>query len=106
MALYEILELPLEDGQTVKVEVDARTGIVPSARPGEVVAKASESFQSALERLAPVTEAILARFRNLAARPTEVDIEFGIKLSAGAGVVIAHTGAEANFKVTVQWRQT
>ena len=104
MAAFQILELPLQDGQTVKVEVDAPIGIVPSSRPGEAIATASESFQSALQRLAPVAEAVVKRFQNLGARPTEVSVEFGIKLSAEAGVVIAHTGAEANFKVTVQWR--
>jgi hypothetical protein len=106
MAMYEIVELALEDGQTVKVEVDPRSGIVPSARPGEVVARASESFQSALERLTPMSEDIVARFRNLAVRPAEIGIEFGIKLTAEAGVVIAHTSGEANFKVTLQWRQS
>ena len=102
---FHVIEVPLDDGESVRVEVDAPGGIAQAARPGEVATRAAESFQAALERFEPVTEAIIKRFQNLTERPAEVGVEFGIKLNADAGVVIAHTSGEANFKVTVQWRQ-
>jgi Trypsin-co-occurring domain 1 len=35
--------------------------------------------------------------------PDEVNIEFAVKLSADANVIIARTGAEANFTISLRW---
>jgi hypothetical protein len=102
-----LVAVPLEEGEAILVEVDdTGDGIVRAARPGEVVATLNESFEAALARLQPLAQAIVSRFRDLAERPDEVGVEFGVKLSADAGLVVAHSSGEANFKITLQWRRT
>jgi hypothetical protein len=39
------------------------------------------------------------------ARPDEFELQFGIKLSAVAGVVFARAGTEGNFQITLKWIQ-
>ena len=39
----------------------------------------------------------------MARKPDEVEIEFGVKLNAEAGALIARTGTEGHFQVTVRW---
>jgi len=34
-----------------------------------------------------------------------VEVEFGLKMSAEAGAVVAAAGAEANYKVTLTWKR-
>jgi hypothetical protein len=36
--------------------------------------------------------------------PDKVEVEFGVKLNADAGVILASAGAEANYTVTLTWR--
>jgi alkanesulfonate monooxygenase SsuD/methylene tetrahydromethanopterin reductase-like flavin-dependent oxidoreductase (luciferase family) len=96
-----LLEIPVDGAQPVLVEVaEVGDGVVRAGRPGEVVATATESFQAALARFRPIVE----EFHQLGPRPEEISVEFGLKLTAAAGMVIAHTGVEANFKVNLLWR--
>jgi len=43
--------------------------------------------------------------RELAVSPSEIGVEFGIKVSADAKAYIASAGGEANFKVTLIWKR-
>lgn len=100
----KLIEVPLDDGGVVLVEVEEHEdGIVRSARPGEVVATAAESLQASLDRIRPVAGALVGKLRDLADRPEEITVEFGIKWSAQAGVIVAQAASEANFKVTLRW---
>jgi len=36
-------------------------------------------------------------------KPDSVRVEFGIKLSASAGVIVASGGDEADFKISMTW---
>ncbi|HKZ86256.1 MAG TPA: hypothetical protein VJ793_21695 [Anaerolineae bacterium] len=50
--MKRLIKFPLQDGGSVIVEVDEPLpeGVVEAARPGEVVAKAKETLEDALER--------------------------------------------------------
>lgn len=107
--MKRLIEFPLQEGGAIMVEVDsspAPTGkTVRGVTPAEVVEKARQSFETSLERIKPVAAAIIAKLRELSDQPEQVSVEFGIKLSAEAGVVLASTGVEANFKVTLMWKR-
>jgi hypothetical protein len=85
------------------VEVDdvGDGAIVRSARPGEIIGTAAMSFDAALGRLQPMAQTLIARLRDLAERPDGIGVEFGLKMSMDAGLVVAHSSGEANFKVTL-----
>jgi hypothetical protein len=100
-----VVEVPVSDADAILVEVDdeAASGLVRSGRTGHAVLAATESFEAALDRFRPMAQALVSRFRDLADLPDQITIEFGIKLSVDAGLVIAHTASEAHFKVILQW---
>jgi hypothetical protein len=56
-------------------------------------------------RIKPAATAIISKLRELNQPPDTIGVEFGIKLSAGAGAILASAGAEANFKVTLTWKR-
>jgi hypothetical protein len=102
--MASLVEVPFDDGGYVVVEMDdAAGGVVKAGRTGEVAGRAAQSLESALESVAPAARAVLARVRE--ARPQQVTVEFGVKLSAEAGAVITRTSGECNFKVTLRWDQ-
>jgi hypothetical protein len=97
------IEVPLEGGGTIRVEADAPDGIVPAGRPREVAARANATLQETLDRLAPVTEKLRAVLSKLQDAPDKVTVEFGVKLSAEAGIVVAKGTSEANFAIRLEW---
>jgi hypothetical protein len=52
-----------------------------------------------------MAQALIAKLRDLGERPDEISVEFGLKMSVGARLVVAHSSGEANFKVTLQWKR-
>ncbi|HEV2780439.1 MAG TPA: CU044_2847 family protein [Actinophytocola sp.] len=104
--MSEVLRMRLDDGSSVLVEntEPARSGIDRVGRVRDAVAEAGDTLQEAVLRLRPAVDAIVTGMRGLASSPDKVKVEFGIKLTAEAGVVVARASTEANFKVCVEWR--
>lgn len=106
--MKRLIEFPLEDGGSILVQVDESApegGMVKAARPGEIAAKATQTFEAALEKVKPAAAAIISKLRDLADPPDEMEVEFGLKLSADAGAFLASAGAEANYTVTLTWKR-
>jgi hypothetical protein len=101
------VEFDLEKGGTILVEVDEpeTAGTAPAARPGEVVEKAKQAFETAFDNIKPAIAAITSKLSDISVSPDQLEVEFGIKLSAGAGAFIATASTEANFKVKMTWKR-
>jgi hypothetical protein len=105
--LKHLTEFPLEDGTSILVEVEDQVpegGLVQAARPGEVAERAGQTLEAALQKIKPMAEAVLTTLRQLAQRPDELHVEFGVKVSAQAGAVLASASLEGNYRITLTWR--
>lgn len=99
-----VVEMPLEDGGTILVEIaDDDQRLQRVGRVGKVVRDSAETLEEALRRVKPVAAAVLGQLQDLATPPDTVKLEFGVKLTAEAGVVIAKAATEANFKLSLEW---
>ena len=106
--MSELVEYELADGTRVLVEVE-ETHVGPVTRGGrglDEIVKADGTLEQALRRIGPVTVAAFDQLRQLANPPDEIDIEFGVKLHADLGAIIARTGGEANFQIALRWRRS
>ncbi|GHH12508.1 CU044_2847 family protein [Streptomyces gardneri] len=81
-------------------DADAVTRVGRGAR---AAVQASRTLDQMLDAVRPVAESFVSRFTQMENPPDEIGLEFGISLTAGADVVIATTGTEANFTVTLNW---
>jgi hypothetical protein len=99
-------EIRLTDGSGVWVEIaDGESGGVNRVGRAASLARAtSETLQDAMSHVRPALDVIAEGLRGMAHVPETVRVDFGIKLSAEAGVVVAKAASEANFTVSVEWR--
>jgi Trypsin-co-occurring domain 1 len=112
--MRRLVEFPLEEGGTVVVDVDEPDGrqsgeavrgdITRRFGRHEIVTRTEETFEAAFARIQPAATAALGSLRTLPDRPHEIEIEFGIQLTAEIGAIVAHTAAGANFRVTLRWK--
>ena len=104
--MKRIVEFPLESGDSILIEVDepapsdARIGL-----GNKVVKTAQQTFESALEKVKPVANAILTKVRSLDEPADEVEVKFGIKMSAELGAVVTSGTAEVNYEITLKWKR-
>ena len=105
--MTELVRFDLDDGGSVLIEVgDREAGVRRVSRTGEVVKSAAESFGTALAGVRDAAATALRQFRTMDARPDEIQIEFGVRLNAQAGAVIARTGVDGHLKVKLTWQRS
>lgn len=101
----EMVEYPLEDGGVLLVQsalVDADQGDLGLASPAEgKTKKARETLESALDQVAPALKSVASKLRELC--PDALTVEFGLTLTAEAGVIVAKGSTEVHFKVALAW---
>ena len=91
-------------GGAVLVEVaDDEPGIERAARVDEVVVKARASLEGAMEQVRTFANATLGKVQDLPQQPEQIEMEFGIRLNAEAGAVIARTQAEGHLQIKLTW---
>ncbi|NES06555.1 MAG: hypothetical protein F6K22_29310 [Okeania sp. SIO2F4] len=103
--MKQIVEFPLEDGDSILIEVDAPPQPVDDriGRVDDVARKANKSFDAAMEKIKPVANTIIKKVRSMNEPADEVEVKFGIKLSAEMGAIIASGEAEVNYEITLKW---
>ena len=105
----EIAQFSLEDGTKFLVEVD-EPGEVAVERvaidTGKMVLQAKKSFEEAIEIVKPVASVLISKMKEGLTTPaSEVEIKFGLKLTAEAGAIIASVGGDVNFEITLKWKE-
>ncbi|TKA00510.1 CU044_2847 family protein [Actinacidiphila oryziradicis] len=97
----------VEGGETLHVEVDGHgaDGWTRAGRTHDAVEAAGRTLQEVLAPMRPAMQAVVGQLRGGIAPPDRISLEFGIKFSAEAGVVVARTATEANFTVSVEWNR-
>jgi hypothetical protein len=102
----QLVEYTLEGGTKFLIETDKREsgGLERVALPsGEIVVKAQQSFEEALDRVKPVVSKIISKLRDLNQPADEVEVKFGLKFTADAGAIFASVGGEVTYEITLKW---
>jgi Trypsin-co-occurring domain 1 len=105
--MKHLVEFPLEEGGSIVIEIDEpETGGTVRAGREDKIEQATETFEDALNKVLPATKTVVEKLRDMASRPDEIEVTFGITLSTIASAFIASASAAANFGVTVRWTGT
>jgi predicted RNase H-like HicB family nuclease len=60
----------------VEVNVDDIEGVVRAVRPGEIAAKAGQTFEEAIDLIKPAIMSVISNLQDLDA-PGQINVEFG-----------------------------
>jgi hypothetical protein len=101
-----LIEFPLESGGYVLVEVtesEASDSLGRIGREDELLQKSQQTFEAALDGIKPIASTLINKLRSLNQPADEVQVKFGLKMSAEAGAVIASASIEGNYEITLKW---
>jgi hypothetical protein len=95
------------DAPQVLIEFPQKAGIQQvTLKPEDVSKKSAEALDAAMTTIQQMSDKVTAAVRAVAQKPSEVEIEFGLKFDVETGVLIAKTGVEAGLNVTLKWDLT
>lgn len=102
--MTNVIELQTAGGN-IRFEVDeppTETRTRRVTRDGKhVIAELDQRLEDALASVRPAAAAIIETFQGLT--PKSIEVEFGIKLNAEAGAIIAKTGVSGHFTTKLTW---
>jgi len=104
--MKKLVELPMEDGITIVAEVEepeGAGGFKKATSKDGASEKVTQTFEEALQVLRPAIDRIQRTLNDLN-NPDDVELQFGIKIVAGVGVVFSSASTEANFTVKLAWK--
>lgn len=101
--MKQIVEFPTESGGSIFVEVDDASQDDRISLGESIVQTAQQTLGSALENIRPLANTIVSKVKNLNEPADEIEVKFGIKMSAELGAVIASGNAEINYEITLKW---
>ena len=106
--MSRLIEFPLDSTGQATVFVEADETVPPQGQMrvsvgGAVAERASQAFDAALSGVKPIAAAVMRQLTDAAAGANEISVDFGIKLTANAGVIVAGTSAEGNCKISIKW---
>lgn len=107
----ELAQFKLEDGTAFLVEVDTPKPTqggsiqrVASVNTKQMVYQATQTLEQALDTIKPVASTVVSRLKSGLTTPAdEVEVTFGLKLAAEAGVVFGSVGGDVTFEVKLKW---
>ncbi len=104
--MTRLIDFQLDQQTTILVEAaDDGTpkGMQHVSIGGATAEKAKEAFDTALAGIKPIASSIMAQLKDAVADAKEIEVEFGIKLTATAGVVLAKASTEGHCKISIKW---
>jgi Trypsin-co-occurring domain 1 len=100
--MTEVVRFMASEGVSVLVEADEETfGVEPASRGADGVLQAGKRLEEALLTARATVASAVTAMGGLGFG--QLSLEFGLKLSAEAGAVIAKTAGEAHLTITASW---
>ena len=84
---------------------DTETMQVSRRNPGERSKKSKEAIENALEGIAWVADGAKKVMKNVHNKPESMELEFGIKITTKAGILVAGTEGEFHIKAKLVWKK-
>ncbi len=106
--MKQLVEFPLENGESIFVEIEETTPTPTDDRIGivdNVATRAKQTFSQAIAKIQPIANGVINKVRNLDQPADEVQVKFGLKMSANLGAVIASGNGEVNLEITLKWNK-
>jgi hypothetical protein len=98
------VRVPLENGDEFFIEADVPgDGVVRATRADGAVRSSAETFENSITRVRHIAEVIVDKLSDLPTTPASIRAEFGVCLTAEAGIGIAKGTGEAHFVIEIEW---
>jgi hypothetical protein len=104
------IETQTKDGSTIRIEVTDTSkvgaGFTRPATPTHIsTEEAKDAYNQLLTTIKHCANGVIDTLQTLEALPSTASIDFAVKIDAEAGAMIARSREDAQFRVSLSWKQ-
>jgi hypothetical protein len=78
-------------------------GMFSIGKKSDLIKKSDEAVEKAIGTIQNIAERVNSMINSIENKPTNVEMEFGIKFDAEMGAIVAKVTAEGSMKVKLTW---
>jgi hypothetical protein len=99
----------IDEHAPILVEFKAAPGLEHTTRglpsPTDLAKQSEQAINAAMNTIHAAARRVVATIDALTERPSKVEVDFGLKLDAAAGALVAQASTEASFVVKLTWER-
>lgn len=110
--MEKLIKIESEDNMNIYIEAhnvsdlqDTKSISVPVASEKKIVKKSIDFLDNSLSQISNFSNCIAEKLKSTALQPDEFEVEFAVKFTADAGIVISSIGMESNINVKLKWEK-
>jgi hypothetical protein len=96
----------IDENAPILVELEPKAGLQDVARSiDDLENESAKAIASVMNTIYNTAKSITSTIDSMATKPSQVEVNFGIKLEAETGAIIAKAGGEATFGIKLTWQK-
>jgi hypothetical protein len=104
------IETQTENGSSIRIEVEDTSKPTPGFTRQPSAADVSneavkDAYNQVLNTIRACADGVVDTIQNLESLPSAASIDFAIKVDAEAGVMIARSREDTQFRISLTWKQ-
>jgi hypothetical protein len=109
--MIDYIETTAQDGTVIRIEVESSKGTTTgfhrqASTPTNVSNETTrDAYHQTLSAIRACAAGVIDTLQKLETPPAGASIQFAIKIDAEAGALIAKSGGDAQFKISLSWKQ-
>ncbi len=108
--MADYIETKTKDGATIRIEVESASKIGAgfghkTSGDSQDEDAAQNAYTQTLATINACANGVIDTLQNLEQLPSAASINFAIKVDADAGAMIAKSANDAQFKISLNWKQ-
>ena len=104
--MANLIEVQLDNGMKIFIEtsqVDESDDLLEHVSANRIITKTKEFLTESFEQVKAFSNGISESISTMELKPDEIEIEFAVKFSADAGIIISSIGTESSVTVKMKW---
>jgi len=107
------IEITLDENTKIYLETakdDIKKGdgslFIPAASDGQILEKTKKYLDDTLNQIKVFSNKIADSIKSLDITPDEFEVDFAVKFSAEAGIIISSVSSEASITIKLKWTKS
>lgn len=106
--MANLIEVQLDNGMKIFIEAsrtDESEDLLEHVSANKIITKTKEFLTEAFDQIKAFSKGISESVSTLEFKPDEFEVEFAVKFSADAGIIISSIGTESSVTVKMKWNK-
>lgn len=107
--MSRLIEIPLDNDTKIYLEtcgtIDTSDDLIEPVSGNRIIHETREFLSGTFEQIKLFSSGLAESIKGIDMQPDEFEVEFSVKFSANAGIIISSLNSEASMTIRMKWEK-